>query len=110
MSTPSIRVGDRIRAVSDVTGVVTKVWPGLNEPTTYQIDTGTRTTEVWADDEWQITVVEAAEPGNGAIALLAEGVAVQKHGPVWRCINGSEYDWDYMQKHHGPVKVVWDGE
>ncbi len=108
MGTP-IRVGDRIHAVCKVAGVVTKIWH--DEPTIYQVTTGEdQTTEVWDDRDWQIMVVEAAEPGNGAIALLAEGVAVQKHGPVWRCINGSEYDWDYMQKHHGPVKVVWDGE
>ena len=113
MTTPQIRVGDRIRAVCEVAGVVTKIWPGGGgkDLTIYQIDVGdTHPHEVWDGDLMYLNVIEAAEPGNRAIALLAEGVAVQKHGPVWRCINGSEYDWDYMQKHHGPVKVVWDGE
>jgi len=114
MGTQEIRVGDRVRVEhAPIEGEVTKTWPGdtHGNPATYQITLvdGTKH-EAWEGDGCTITILDRHQPADGAVILLAEGVAAQRHGDVWRVINGAEYTWAEILKHHGPVKVVSDGE
>jgi len=114
MGTSEIRVGDRVRFDRfSVEGEVTKVWPGdsFGNPHTYQITAADGTKhEAWDGDDATITILDRQQPSDGAVILLAEGVAAQRHGDVWRVVNGAEYEWSYILKHHAPVKVVTDGE
>jgi hypothetical protein len=113
MTTPNIRVGDRVRVDhAPIEGEVTRVWPDTyGNPPIYVVTLADGTKhEAWEGEDCTITILDRQQPGDGAVILLAEGVAAQRHGDVWRVVNGAEYGWAEILKHHAPVKVVTDGE